>query len=378
MSGVYISRLAKFLPNRPVANDEMEDYLGMIDARPSRARRIVLRSNEITTRYYALDKQGRTTHTNAQLTARAVAALFTEPREKSAVELLACGTTTPDQLLPAHASMVQGLLGLPDLELASFTGACLTGVQALKYGYLAILSGTVQKAVCTGSERVSRWMRAENFEPESRHIKQLEGNPIIAFQKEFLRWMLSDGAGAMLLENVPAENSVSFKIEWIDVRSYADAYETCMYAGTDKDEQGQFKGWAEYSPAEWMQKSIFSIKQDTRLLEKNIIRLGCGFLSSICQTRGFSVGTVDYFLPHISSGFFKDKLFAELEALGIGIPYSKWFTNLYTVGNVGSASIYLMLEELAASGHLQKGQKILLLIPESARFSYAYALLTVC
>jgi 3-oxoacyl-[acyl-carrier-protein] synthase-3 len=113
-------------------------------------------------------------------------------------------------------------------------------------------------------------------------------------------------------------------------------------------------------------------------LEKNIARLCCNFLSSICQNRNFSVAGIDYLLPHLSSDFFKEKLFAELENQGLGIPYGKWFTNLYTVGNVGSASIYLMLEELAAAGKLRPGQRLLLLIPESARFSYGFVLLTVC
>jgi 3-oxoacyl-[acyl-carrier-protein] synthase-3 len=45
---------------------------------------------------------------------------------------------------------------------------------------------------------------------------------------------------------------------------------------------------------------------------------------------------------------------------------------------VGSASIYIMLEELFNSGKLKAGQKLLLMVPESARFSYSYVLLTVC
>jgi len=67
-----------------------------------------------------------------------------------------------------------------------------------------------------------------------------------------------------------------------------------------------------------------------------------------------------------------------LKADGMEITEDKWFTNLVEVGNVGSASIYIMLEELFNSGKLEKGQKLLLMVPESARFSYAYALLTVC
>ena len=55
---VYITKATKFLPNTPVGNEDMESYLGMIDGTPSKARRIVLRSNGIRQRYYALDKDG--------------------------------------------------------------------------------------------------------------------------------------------------------------------------------------------------------------------------------------------------------------------------------------------------------------------------------
>ncbi|MCG6535351.1 MAG: hypothetical protein L7F78_11820, partial [Syntrophales bacterium LBB04] len=57
--------------------------------------------------------------------------------------------------------------------------------------------------------------------------------------------------------------------------------------------------------------------------------------------------------------------------------YEKWFTILAWKGNTGSASIYIILEELFHSDRLQKGQRLLCLIPESGRFSIAYMMLTV-
>jgi 3-oxoacyl-[acyl-carrier-protein] synthase-3 len=86
----------------------------------------------------------------------------------------------------------------------------------------------------------------------------------------------------------------------------------------------------------------------------------------------------DYYLPHISSYYFKENLYEELKQQGVEIPWEKWFMNLSKVGNVGAASIFVMLEELVSSGELKKGDKILLHVPESARFSYSYAYLTVC
>lgn len=64
---VFINCLSSFLPNQPIENDEMEDYLGLIEGEPSRVKRIVLKQNGITTRYYALTKQQTMTHSNAEL-----------------------------------------------------------------------------------------------------------------------------------------------------------------------------------------------------------------------------------------------------------------------------------------------------------------------
>jgi 3-oxoacyl-[acyl-carrier-protein] synthase-3 len=95
------------------------------------------------------------------------------------------------------------------------------------------------------------------------------------------------------------------------------------------------------------------------------------------EERNFPPENVTYFLPHLSSQFFASRIVNELELMGVNIPSSKWFTNLSWVGNVGAASPYLMLEELFHSGKLKIGDKLLMGIPESARFNYAYALLTV-
>jgi 3-oxoacyl-[acyl-carrier-protein] synthase-3 len=374
---VYITGITKFLPNSPVSNDEMEEYLGMIDNRPSKARRIVLRNNGICNRHYALKKGGIPTHSNAELAAEAVNMLFNERFQKKDVELLACGTASPDQVMPSHASMVHGLLDIPSIEIASFAGSCCASMQALKFCYLSVAGGNTSNAICTGSEILSHWMLAKYFEKETENESKLKENPLLAFEKEFLRWMLSDGAGAVLLEKTPSGKH-PLKIEWIEIRSYANEKETCMYAGADKEENGDISGWCRFEPQDWLNKSIFSLKQDTRMLGDYIVKIGGQFLKEIITKRNFDINTIDYFLPHLSSEFFRDHIYKELDILGISIPREKWFTNLTQVGNVATVSFILMLEDLLSSHDLKKGQKILIQVPESARFTYAYALLTVC
>src|SRR3954465_6111984 len=158
---VYITRLSKFLPNDPISNDEMENILGLINDLPSKAKPLILRNNQIKTRYYAIDKNGNKTHTNAELTKHAVENLLDDKFTLKDIEVLSCGTTSPDQILPAHAAMVHGVLGNHPVEINSATGACSAGIQALKFGYLSVLSGSANNAVCTGSERFSSWMMAK-------------------------------------------------------------------------------------------------------------------------------------------------------------------------------------------------------------------------
>lgn len=377
MKDVYITRIAKFLPNEPVDNEAMEEKLGVIDGKASRARRIVLRNNKIKTRYYAIDDDGKVTHNNAQLAAIAIEDLCDDKFTAQDIELLSCGTSSPDQLLPSHASMVHGFLKNRNLEVNSASGACCSGMNALKYGYLSVKTGDYRNAVCSASERPSTWMKSNIYENEVAHMKQLEANPILGFNKEFLRWMLSDGAAAFLLEDAP-NGEHPLKIEWIDGYSYAFEMEPCMYAGGEKEPDGQLRAWSEFPAKDWNKNSLFAIKQDTRLLGDNILKKGVDSLKQVYQKHNISPDDVDHYLPHISSYYFKQGLYDEMAAQGVEMPWHKWFLNLEHVGNVGAASIYLMLEELVASGKLKKGDTILLHVPESARFSYMYAYLTVC
>lgn len=378
MNPVYITKVSKYLPNTPIDNDQMEAFLGEINETTSKAKRIVLRNNGITTRYYALDTQGNPTHTNADLTCLAIKGLLDTHFKAADIQVLSCGTSTPDCLLPSHAAMVHGLLkGSGAVELNSSAGVCNSGMNALKFAYLSVKSGNSTNAVCTGSERVSSWLRANKYESEIQSLTLLQEQPILAFKKDFLRFMLSDGAGALRLESKPHPTDRSLQILWMEAHSYAHQLEACMYAGCEKLSDGSLKVWSDYSPEQWLEQSIFSIKQDVKLLNENILVKGAESMQAALNKHALSPDEITYFLPHISSLYFKDRLYDELKKVGIDIPLERWFLNLPQVGNVGSASPYLMLEELFNSQKLQKGDTLLLSVPESGRFSYSYALLKV-
>ncbi|MEW5802667.1 MAG: beta-ketoacyl-ACP synthase III [bacterium] len=375
---VYITDIAAFLPNEPVTNDDIELIMGKTQGVSSRIRRTVLRNNGIKTRYYAIDRQsGRITHTNAHMTAKAVRRLMNSSRSSlNDIECLCCGTSTPDQIMPGHASMVHGELGIPPCEVVSTSGICICGMTAMKYAFACIAAGITRNAVATGSETASSLFHIQNPpRPESA----LEENPALCFDSEFLKWMLSDGAGAVFMESRPAEdNRLSLRIDWIEQLSFANELETCMYAGAIKHEHGAIQGWRSFgSLGEALKSNCFAIQQDVKLLNREIVRTAVDrALPPVIRRHNLGAQDVDWFLPHYSSEFFKKDFYDRLKSIGFEIPLDKWFTNLHTKGNTGAASIYIMLEELFHSQKIKKGQKLLCFIPESGRFSICYMLLT--
>lgn len=367
---VFLTRTAAFLPLAPVGNDEMESVLGMVGGRPSRARRMVLRNNGIQHRHYAIDRAtGKFVMTNAQLAAEAVRALG----DVGPVDCLAAGTSRPDQLMPGHGVMVHGELGWPRLEVANLAGVCVAGAAAFKYAWMAVRAGEARRSVAVASELASAAMHACNFEAEVEHkVNDLAGRPEIAFEKDFLRWMLSDGAGAVLLEDEP-RGELDLKVEWVEMTSAANELPACMYSGAEKNVDGSLTGWQHFTAKEWLDRSVFAVKQDVKLLNEHVVRLTLTEpLRELARKHDLAKRGIDWFLPHYSSNYFAAPVAAGVVAAGLDIPPERWFTNLTEKGNTGSASPYIMLDELVRSGRIKKGHKLLMYIPESGRFSSGF------
>jgi len=367
---VYLTRTASYLPLDPVENDDMEAVLGLVGGRPSRARRVVLRNNGIQRRHYAIDRAtGRFVMTNAQLAAQAVRALG----DIGPVDCLAAGTSRPDQLMPGHGVMVHGELGWPRLEVANLAGVCVAGAAAFKYAWLAVRAGEARRSVAVASELASAAMHARNFEAEIDHkVNDLAERPELAFEKDFLRWMLSDGAGAVLLEHEP-RGDLSLKVEWVEMTSAANELPACMYSGAEKNADGTLTGWQHFSQKDWVDRSVFAVKQDVKLLNEHVVRVTLTEpLAALVRKHDLAQRGIDWFLPHYSSNYFAAPVAAGVVEAGLDIPPERWFTNLTEKGNTGSASPYIMLDELLGSGRVRKGHRILMYIPESGRFSSAF------
>lgn len=372
----FITATTSYFPNSPIDNDSMEDYLGLISGVHSRVKNIVLRQNGIKQRFYAVDTKQKMTHTNAELAQLSIQKLLVGTLPLQELELLTCATASPDQVLPSHASMVHGLLKNTPMEIFSVSGICLSSIQAFKTAYLSILAGEKHNAVCSCSELASAGLLSKNFNIEYEKCANLGIQPYMALEKDFLRFMLSDGASAVLLQDNPGCEK-ALLVEWVEMTSYANELPTCMFMGAEKEENGELKSWKAFSSQEMIDRSLFAVKQDIKLLGEKAVPYWAKHVKYCFEKYNVSPGTISYVIPHVSSMFFYDKIINELKEVGIGIDEKKWFTNLPKVGNIASAAIFAALDEFWKTYQLKSGEKILLLVPESGRFSYGTVLLSV-
>lgn len=374
MENVFITAAGKYLPGKPIPNDEIENYLGLINGQPSRSKTRMLNQNGIQTRYYALDEQQQTTHTVSGMTALAIEDCLKQNQvTKQDIQFIAAATTQSDLPVPGFASMVHADLDSPRCEIASHQSVCAASLMAIKNAFSRIQTGEIQTGIACAGEIASRLFKGRRFSGQQR----IENGQGLELETDFLRWMLSDGAGALLMQNKPASHHLSLKIEWIDLQSYAHLYDVCMFAGKNMAPQnGKHTSWMDYdSFTDADRDGAINLKQNLRLVD-NMVKLGVQrFFELIDEDR--MQADIDWLVCHYSSHHFKEKIIQLLEKGGVTIPEEKWFSNLYTTGNTGSASIFILLEELLRTKPLKAGEKILCMVPESGRFITGFMLLTV-
>lgn len=364
---VYIQAAGYHLPGAPIDNEAMDDFIAPINRISLRIKNKILAENGILQRYYALDKNGATTITHSRLAANAIEdCLQRTNTNMDDVSLLTMGSTGSDALIPGFAAMVQGELGAPPMETLSSLGVCASGITAINYAAQSIELGAHQQALVAAAEMPSRIFKKSRFAPRGYQSD---------FDAHFLRWMLSDGAGALLLTDKPqAKNGVRLKINWVHQKSFAGDYPVCMQLGLTEDRSKSFLDFPSSSEAE--AEGALALRQDIRLLP-HLFDVSIHEYVKLVQDGWVHSNEIDHFLCHYSSNRFIPVVEELLAKAGLTIPRERWYSNLTTRGNTGSASIFIMLAEFLETHIVTPGEKIFCFIPESGRMTAAYMLLEV-
>lgn len=359
MADCFITRTGAYLPGAPITNDCIQAYMGQVPGE-ERVRRMILRANGIKTRHYALDKQGNQTDSIYQMASCAVNDCLTPGEDPASIDYLAAGTSLAPIIAPGVSSILHeqlskdGVVG-HSVEITSNSGLCSSGAQPIVNAARAVKAGDARKALAVGIDQPSNHLKAERFAPAGPMPEDKKDMPTSPwFMSVFLRFMLSDGAGAFLIEPEPNPDTLSFKIDWTYSRSFANEAPLCMH----------------------MTSKNMILTQDVRILREYIGPLSKRALQGAMERHGETLEAYTMVLPHMSSYFFEADVKQGLEELSQSgtVPY---WSNLATAGNAGAASIYIMLDEYTKTHEVHRGDRFLLYVPESGQFNFVYVSLTV-
>lgn len=362
---VYIEGSGRFLPGAPIDNEAMDAFIAPLNRVSARIKKRILSENGIRTRHYGIDADGVTVHSTAGMAAQAIrSCLASSGARLDGISLLAAGTAGGDALMPGFASMLQGELGAPPMETVSSHGICAAGVGAWAYAAQSVELGGHHQALVAASEMPSRLFKRSRYA-----AKDYDAD----FDAHFLRWMLSDGAGALLLTDAPtARRGVRLRLRWIHQRSFSGDYPACMQLGLTLDRSRSHLDYASWQQAE-ADGALF-LRQDIRLLP-HLFDVGVHEYAKLAHDGWVDPASIDHFLCHYSSERFAPVVDELMHKAGLSIPRERWYSNLTTRGNTGSASIFIMLDEFLETHALEPGQRILCFIPESGRFTVAFVLI---
>lgn len=364
---VYVTSTGLFMPGAPIGNDDIDRYIAPLNATSARIKRRILAENGITSRHYAIDADGETLLSNTQMAATAINHCLADSEvQLQDVTILCTGSSGGDLAMPGFANMVQGELHAPPMITSAHQGVCAAGMAALQHAASALELSDTGNALIAASEMPSRMFKRSRFAP--RHYET-------DFDAHFLRWMLSDGAGACLLSKQPRRSGLSLKLKWIHNRSFSGDLPVCMQIGRPSGEQG--RSYLDYaSLAEAEADGAFLLRQDIRLLP-HLFELGIHEYATLVQQAAFRPEQIDHFLCHYSSQKFAGVVEDLMQRAGLSIPRERWYSNLTWRGNTGAASIFIMLADFMRERELEPGQQILCFVPESGRFSISFMQLEV-
>ena len=359
MTNCYITSTGSYLPGEPVDNENIEQYLGNVIGE-GRVRQKILHANGIQTRHYALDKKQNATHSLYELAAEAVKNCLPQDRNSLNIDYLSAGTTHAPLLAPGLSSILHDQLSKDkvinhSLEINSNSGICSSGAQAIVNAARAVKSGDADAAICVGVEQSSVGLKSKAFRTAYdipailRDVRSSKW-----FMSVFLRFMLSDGAGAFLLEQQPREHGLSLKVNWTYSRSFANQAPLCMHINS----------------------STMILSQDVKILARYMAPLSKKAVEGALCEHGESLDNYTMVLPHMSSYYFEPALKKTIAKLSQNRAVPYW-TNLRTAGNTGATSIFIMLDEYLKTQPVVAGDRILLFVPESGQFNYVLISLTV-
>jgi len=239
------------------------------------------------------------------------------------LDLIIVATSTPENIFPSTASLIQDWLGAGRAGAFDLSAACSGFVYGVNMATQAIRSGSIQKALVIGAETMSR---------------------VMDWQDRGTCILFGDGAGAVVLQASDVEGGVLSAV----LRSDGSGYDllgipTVGSQDVDMDKVGA-NGHKMYKMF-MVGGEVF--KFATRVIGESV--------KEALEIAGLGLEDIDLIVPHQAN----DRIIKSA-ARSLGLDKNMFMSNVERYGNTSAASIPIALCEAIEQGRVQNGDDLVL------------------
>jgi len=358
---VRISGTGSFLPGAPISIDEVDDFLGeMTEAPPKisawlqRMKAMMKEMLEVENYYYAIDPVTRKfTEDNITMSVKAAEkALEMAGIQAGEIEFIAYGSAHQDQM-PTASVRIQDALGIERCGEISIHANCSSAYKAFLVAYDFIRSGRYRNALVISSGMSSSMLRAEYY-----------NQPLVRKEELFLRYFLSDGAGAVMLQADPSCQGGLY-VENVYMESVGGKKPSAMM---DQRPAYWMNPKEEYELGYHHLSQMFQneLRQNFHEADGSVFING---LKRMLLLHPFDISRLRYFQINFPSKHIAELVMEECAALGI--PKETLYTRMSGMGYAGPPMVFICLDKIFREEPLVRGDLVLSFVTEVSKFMQA-------
>jgi 3-oxoacyl-[acyl-carrier-protein] synthase III len=355
---VKLTGSGTFLPGLPITIDHVDEYLGELTGAPQKIQSWLKRMKilmkemlEVEHYYYAIDPVTREfTEDNITMSVKAAhTALKDAGISAEDVELIIYASAHMDQM-PTASVRIQEALGIEACAEFSIHANCTSAYKAVLLANDLIKNGRYKNALVISSGISSSELRAEYY-----------NQALVNKESLFLRYFLSDGAGALLFEAADT-NAKGLFLQHAYIESIGGKKPSAMNNGrpaywmNPKDEFEQGRHHLNQLFQEELRKHFHD--PDGTVFYKGLKRM--------IEKYDIDTSKLRYFQVNFPSKHISDLIIEECEQLGIS--RNTLYTKISSMGYTGPPMAYICLDKIKREEPLEPGDLVLSFVTEVSKF----------
>lgn len=360
---IKVRSVASYLPGKALKIDEVDDVLGLLPNAPVKLQKWLQRMKilmkellEVKAYHFTIDPETREfTDDNISMSVKAAKkALNKADMNAEDIDLIVYGSAHQDQM-PTASVRIQEELGIESCGEMAVHANCTSAYKAMLAAYDMLRLGRYKKALVLSSNMSSSELRAEYY-----------NQPLVKKEELFLRYFLSDGAGAMILEaEDEGEDKAGYYLEHVYMESVGGKKPAAM-----RNKRPAY--WM--NPREEFDKGYHHLAQlfNEQLREHFHDSDGSVFvkgLKRMIDCYQIAVEDIRFFQINFPSKHISELIMEECKELGID--ENALTTSMSSMGYVGPPMLFISLEELLDKHLLKNKQIILSFVTEVSKFMQA-------